>query len=294
MKEENKELIKGLGVWCCFFFSGMIAVLTLSLFGIKLDGTDYKTLVIYDFVLSSIIAVIAVIVYRKLLKDDLIAIKENKNNLKKDFIKITFYSFAMFMMWKFVGAMIETGIFESLGIEYVTSENQSIIEELQNSAPLLMAFSVTFLAPISEEIIFRGMLGKVIKNKKVLIPVSGLIFGLMHVTGSVTILFEILLLGIIINKIVESSKEKKEKITLSVISVVAVLIIGGLYFYITGGNIITQIINLELTELINGVTYVVMGFYLAYIYCKYENIYINIGVHALNNGMSAIMMLFML
>lgn len=295
MKEDIKELIKGIGILLAFFFTGTIVVLCLYMAGIEIDTSDYKTLVIFDFIISSIIAILAVLLYKNLFKEHYLALKDKQSELRKEYIEVLIISFIMFMVWKIIGSTVTDALFGLLGVEEVISDNQNLIEQLQASAPILMAFSITFLAPISEELIFRGMLGKVIKNKKVFIPVSGIIFGLMHVTGSVFLMFEILLIGLVITKIIsQEDKEQKQKISLSVISVVLILIIGGIYFYIQNGNIITQIMNIDIAELLNGINYIVMGLYLAYLYAKYDNIYLPIGVHALNNGIAAIMMLFML
>lgn len=293
MKEEQKELLKGLGVFFIFFYIATIIVLILYIFGIELDGTNYKTLVIFDFVVSLFMVILVTFIYRDLIKEDIKKLKNPNSDLRSRFFEIVVFSFFLFMVWKLVGGTIEEIIFNILGLEFVTSDNQEMIELLTDSAPILMAISVTFFAPITEEIIFRGMLGRVIKNKKVFIPVSGLIFGLMHVTGSTILPLEIFAIGIVLDRIHRSNKEQKEKKLLSVISVVLILLIGSILFYVSGGNLIDQIMNYEITELLNSITYVIMGLYLAYIYCKHDNILVPISVHALNNGMSAIMMLFM-
>ena len=46
-----------------------------------------------------------------------------------------------------------------------------------------------------------------------------------------------------------------------------------------------------INEIINSISYIAMGMYLAYIYAKENNIYINIGVHSLNNILSMIVLL---
>ena len=57
------------------------------------------------------------------------------------------------------------------------STNQSLIKEI----PLwLTAILAIIVAPISEEILFRGFLRKILKNDLIFIIISGVIFGVIH------------------------------------------------------------------------------------------------------------------
>ena len=59
----------------------------------------------------------------------------------------------------------------------VTSENQSLI----NSLPIwFMILTAVFIAPIVEETVYRGVLRLFIKNDKLFIIISAIIFGLSH------------------------------------------------------------------------------------------------------------------
>lgn len=54
------------------------------------------------------------------------------------------------------------------------------------------------------------------------------------------------------------------------------------------GNLLMAITSIEISELISGVLYVSVGLFLAYIFQKYNNIYLNIGTHMINNLFSYI------
>ena len=62
-----------------------------------------------------------------------------------------------------------------------TSTNQESINIMFDSNMILTIFLAVIYAPFVEELLFRGIFRKFIKNKYVFIILSGFIFGLMHV-----------------------------------------------------------------------------------------------------------------
>ena len=154
----------------------------------------------------------------------------------------------------------------------------------------MMIISTVVLAPILEETIFRGAIRKVMKNKKVFITVSGLLFGLMHVIDSVTFYVELLVLGIVISYLLER-KDKKRYYNV-VLASIAIMALFAIFYYFQYGNLLLAIKGLDISELVGGITYVVAGIYLAYIYVKKDSIWLNIGIHSLNNLLSMILILF--
>ena len=73
----------------------------------------------------------------------------------------------------------------SLIIQLTTSVNQSNnqqnLQEMFNVYPLFVVLLSVFYAPLAEELMFRGVFRKLIKNKYLFIIVSGVLFGLLHV-----------------------------------------------------------------------------------------------------------------
>ena len=129
-------------------------------------------------------------------------------------------------------------------------------------------------------------------NLGVFVTVSGLIFGLMHVTDNIVFMLEILFIGIIINYLI-NNKNNKKSVILSVIAIVLMLITCGFIYNLEFGNLIIKIKSLNISEVINSISYIALGMYLAYLYIKEDNIIINIGVHALNNILSMIALLLL-
>lgn len=296
MNETSKNIGKLIISILLFFYLAVIIVLILSSVGITLDGENNLHLVIIDFAVSGLLSVILALLHFDLIKDGVkkISLKYGKNIWR--FLKTVIIAFLVMYIVKIVAAQIDMFLLTLFGLsEESTVENQALIEEFMASAPAMMIISTSIFAPIEEELIFRGAIGKVIKNKKVFIFVSGLIFGLMHVTGSITLLLEILLLGMIISYILSNEKISIDnKKMLSVISLVITLLVFGIIFYFQKGNLIKVIMNADLVEVFGSVIYISMGIFLAALYAKEENILLNIGVHAVNNILGVIVLLFLI
>lgn len=288
----KKDLTKAGICLFAFFYLSVFVLLFLTIgFNVKFTSSDYKSLVILDFVTSAILTVITLIVNKDILKIDYRKIKKEK---VKKFLTTVFVAFALFSGCKLFGAYLSAFIGALLDLEPVISDNQNIIEMLTGSAPVMMIISATVFASINEELIFRGCVHRIIKNKKVFVTVSGLIFGLMHVTNSVAFIIEILVLGVILSFLIENTTlSKNDKIKLFVLAMVIVLIAFGFIYYFRYGNLITKIISLDIHEIVNSVSYITLGLYLAVLYVKCENIYVNIAVHAINNFISMIAILFL-
>ena len=288
--DKTSNIIKG--IFSYLFYQNFIIVVAVlcGLLIPNIDLENYQTLVAIDVVSSGIVAIVLMILYQNLIISDKQKIKElGKQGLGR-FFDLLISGFFLFMAVKLAAGFLESTVFELLGLEYETSENQSLIELLTGSAPLLMTVSACIMAPICEELIFRGMVGEIIKDKRVYITVSGLIFGLVHVTGSVVLIFEIIALGLIIDYAL--SQKDKSKILLPVIMAVVLLIICGIIYYFQYGNLLVKITSLNPTEVVGSITYIIMGLYLAYIYAKHNSILLNMGIHSLNNIFSMVMILF--
>lgn len=291
-KDYGKVLIS---ILLFFYLAGFVVLFMRSVLGMTLSGESNFDVVLVDFTSSLILTLFISLFYFDIVKGDLKKLKEKfGNKFIVKFLKNVFIAFLVMNLVKYVGATIVVFLEDILQLEETTVENQALIETLLGSAPAMMIISICIFAPIEEELIFRGAIRKIIKNKKVFITVSGLIFGLMHVTDSLTLLFELLLLGVVTSLIFTNDKINKDnKIMLSVTSIVAILLLFSGVYYFQYGNLLTKIFSLDIVEVIGSLIYISMGLYLAYLYVKEDNIYMCIGVHALNNIVSVIALLFL-
>ena len=293
---NTKNLIKLIIGFIVFFFTSYVALLFLK-YGIKLDLTSFgkKELALADGCISCVMVLIFTMLYFDVIKDSWMKLRNNFKGRISQFILAIVIGYLIVNAMQILASYISAILFFITGVEMESASNQQTIEELLKSAPLIMIISSCLFAPIEEELLFRGALRKCIKNKKVFIACSGLIFGLMHVTDSIVFIGELLLLGVVIDKIQNlNNKSKNSKIMLSVISVVLIFICFGVFYYFNYGNLIKIILSLDAKEVIGSVTYVIMGITLAVLYIfNDENILTNIGIHALNNIVAIMLSLFL-
>lgn len=118
------------------------------------------------------IITLMVVVFRKQLVHDFKIFKE-------------YFREYMSLVLKTWGKSLVVMMILSLTLQIVTntqnSNNQQNLQEMFNVAPILIAFLTVLYAPIAEELMFRGVFKKFLKNKYLFIIISGVLFGLMHV-----------------------------------------------------------------------------------------------------------------
>lgn len=109
-----------------------------------------------------------------------------RKDLKRDFkLFIKYFKEYNLVLLKMYGLSLITLVALSLLIRFITgidnATNQVVLNSLFKQNPLLLSFLAIIYAPITEEIIFRGVFRKLINNKWIFIFVSGFLFGLAHV-----------------------------------------------------------------------------------------------------------------
>ena len=288
--KNNLKIIRFFFSFGCFIFISIPVVLFLRVvLGMDLDGNNANDLILVDTIYSAILVGIMIFVYFDKLKSSAKKIKELGG---ENFTKKVIISGLILFVVKIGAGLVVALLSTILGLESTSVENQELVEEMLKSAPLVMMISVAIFAPITEELVFRAGIKDVIKNKKVFIAVSGLIFGLMHVTDSVVFLMEILLIGIVINQIISDEKKSKGmKVALSVTALVLILMLFTSVYMFEFGNLIVKLKSLNLVEVVGSITYVTMGMYLAKLYTEDENILYTISVHAFNNFVSVLLIM---
>lgn len=171
-KTKNKTILKSIFVILLFTFYAYITGGIMDILGIRLT----KDNVIFISVISDLLLVLLLfIIYRKDLINEFNIYKPNYKNFFKDNLKY----------W-YIGLIIMS--LSNLAINYITSnnmpQNEEIVRSMINSFPVYGFFSVVIIAPFTEELVFRKTFKDIIKNKYILMIVSGLAFGLIHVIGA--------------------------------------------------------------------------------------------------------------
>lgn len=128
--------------------------------------------IIYTSLCYVSIIVILIFLFRKRLKRDFKVFKEYFKEYSKEVFKTWLKSFTVLLI---LGIIISI----TTGLESAT--NQENLNKLFKSYPLFVAILAMIYAPISEELMFRGIFKKFLKNKWAFILISGFTFGIIHV-----------------------------------------------------------------------------------------------------------------
>ncbi len=139
-------------------------------------ANDYYTIL---GTLNIIVDLGELIVVALIFKDDLInQLKDYKKHFVSHTIQGLFVGPALLLLMSIVGGLLTMALGGS-----DTSQNQSMIESLMNTKPLLMAIPTVLLAPVLEEIVFRGLIFTWVYEKfpKLAHIISAFLFGFVHV-----------------------------------------------------------------------------------------------------------------
>ena len=129
---------------------------------------NFTTILIVEIIFNIIMIILCVLVFYKQLRDNFKTFKEN--------IK----AYMRFIMPRLGMAYVFLLIFSIISVlltKNATSVNQKTVESL----PIYYTLPAAVIyAPIVEEILFRGVFRRLIKNNVLFIIISALVFGLLH------------------------------------------------------------------------------------------------------------------
>lgn len=154
-------------IYLLAFILCMVIMFVLPLFFKKMFGILYVRYGSYLFILAMLI-----FLFRKDLVRDFKYFKE----YHREYIPIVFKYFAISFAFQMVISILVRSI---TGINQAT--NQESLNLMFTKVPLLVIVLACIYAPLSEELMFRGIFRKLINNKWVFILLCGFLFGLAHV-----------------------------------------------------------------------------------------------------------------
>jgi len=284
----KKDVSKTLTSFLLYLYLPTLVILIGNyVFKLHFDSSNLEQLAWLNIIFDIFYFVFFIIYSIDIFKEYKVLEGKDSNEKTGYFISSLVKATVGFFVVKILGAFIVGIISTSLGID-ATSANQAALEEIINVSPLWMLITSVICAPVVEELLFRGAIKRIIKNKRVFVIVSGLSFGLVHVLKYNVAVILILVTGLLIDKIYESELKKNKKVKLSILTFVVMFVVYLLSLQFITGNLLMAITSIEISELISGVLYVSVGLFLAYIFQKYNNIYLNIGTHMINNLFSYI------
>lgn len=164
-----------------FYCSQYIATAILKLFfkTFALSATYNLLIVWLNFINDIIIFLVAGAVLWTYVRPQLI-------DARRNFVEIALVGIIEGMILMYMALAIGN-LFVSLFSSSTTSVNELTIRTLLKSHPLVMSLTTVVLAPIAEELVFRGVIFGSLRqfNKPLAYIVSSFVFGFVHVSNSV-------------------------------------------------------------------------------------------------------------
>ena len=174
--ERFKKIGLFLILFIIFLFSDLIYLIPFKYLNIDYDALSYNQQTLCSIFASSILILILVFIYRKYLKEKWLDFKSNFNK---------YFDFGIKLWFLGLIGMAATNLLIALFSPVQEANNEVLVQEMLDLAPILSFISASILAPFIEEMLFRKSLGDIFKNKKIMVIMSGLIFGLLHVVFSI-------------------------------------------------------------------------------------------------------------
>lgn len=180
---SDQELVLGclillpLFFYCNSYIGSAIVKWTILTFNLSITSTNAN--IWLNFVVDLITALIAVIILRKFIMRQW---KDFMNNKLSIIVAGCFLGFFLNICANAIGSSIV-----KLFVDQSSSVNQQQVESLTKSIPAIMFFVTGFLAPIGEELIFRGIIFTGLRkyNRFLAYVVTAFLFGFIHVMNSV-------------------------------------------------------------------------------------------------------------
>jgi len=175
MTKDNKKTLIGVLTFLSYFLYTALQFVPLSILGINYNDLSLISKIAYLLLYELIFILILFLIYHKTFISD---IKDYIKNFK-DYVKNYFEYWALAF-----GLMIVSNLFIVTLFPDAMATNQENINSIMSFAPLYVIVSACVYAPFLEETIFRLSIRNFIKNDKLFIFVSGIIFGGLHVITS--------------------------------------------------------------------------------------------------------------
>lgn len=168
-KSTRKELIFGMILVLAYFSPYLLSNLIP-------EDVSINVLRFIDISYNVVLLILSILCFKDRLKRDIKLLKDNAKTYIKYILPKLGIMYIIFFITNIICIMI-TGQADSV--------NQSTLE----SMPLWYTIPLAvFWAPIVEEAVFRGVLRRFIKNNKLFIVTSAIIFGVLHTMSEVTLL----------------------------------------------------------------------------------------------------------
>ena len=132
---------------------------------------NLKSSELMEFVLVTLHLLLTLYLARKLLRKDA--------KKKLSFHKVFIYAVGVYFLAQVINIVCNLIIIMVNG-DLMLGENETAVNSLIMTSPFLAIYMAAFFAPISEELVFRGVLFKAFKHRYLAYFMGGVAFGLIH------------------------------------------------------------------------------------------------------------------
>lgn len=175
-KKFYKNLLKCILIIFLFFETTKIQKLLVIIFNIK--KINITTAAILNLSSNIIFLIFILLVYRKELKKEWLIFKKDISNNLDCGIKYWLIGLvAMAISNIIIGILLGGG----------QANNEQMVHKMIKALPIFMVINAGIIGPINEELIFRKGFKNVFTDKWKFILISGIFFGLCHVTSATTL-----------------------------------------------------------------------------------------------------------
>lgn len=168
-----KKIIKNILIFISYFIFSYFVIALLQEFNFDITKFSFNKRIIILGIIDFIYIILMLFIYRK---EIIIDIKDFKKNYKEYLSKYAL----VYMVGVILMGIINILLTQITKIEL--SGNEEGIRILIKEVPIYMFFSTVIYAPIIEELIFRKSIRNIFKNKYIFIIISGVIFGVLHIS----------------------------------------------------------------------------------------------------------------
>ncbi len=158
---------------CIFFVTGILFIPTI--FAVLINDV-IKNKYVCSLLGNLLFACIMIVVYHKDLSKEFKIYTDNFYKNIKPMFKYYFSGLGLMILFNII-------LFFILG---EISQNETQVRDILVNHTLYMFFSITFVAPLVEELVFRKSVSTVINNKWLYAIISGILFGGAHIMTNVT------------------------------------------------------------------------------------------------------------
>ena len=169
------KIIKNIFMFFMYFVYSILVLLFLDIINIDISKFNNIEKNIYLIITDLIYLIFVIVMYKKELYEELKRFKNNYKELIPKYLPL----YILGLMLMSVSNLIITKL---IGVDL--SNNEIAVREYIKIFPFYMIFSTVIYAPIVEEITFRKTFKNIISNKWFYIVVSGVMFGVIHITGN--------------------------------------------------------------------------------------------------------------